>query len=248
MKKCPQCQSIYTDDTLSYCLSDGTTLIFDDQNSEKTLQIPANAMTGALTVATRSSVGTRPESATRPPQESTVSTEKVSSLWLYSTIGLLLFLVIGGGIGIGFWLTNSNPENTKNSTSHNQSEKPDPLKTPLSTPDKTEQFKPSPEVQPTLKNTPKQIETATPVTRDTATPTPTQPPTDTGYRVVGVASHDVLYLRPNPGNLKSFLAKIPPNANGLQVIGGGVKVGKATWYPVIYNGMRGWVNGRFISK
>jgi len=244
MKKCPQCQSTYTDDTLSYCLSDGTTLIFSDRESDKTLQIPANAVTGGLAANTQSSVGMGPKGAVHPAQESTVSTEKVSSFWLYATIGLLLFFVLGGGIGIGFWLTNSNSEKPTISTQNNQSEKTDPPKTPWSTPAKTEQIQPSPMVQPTLKSTPKQIETPTPAIKDPATPTPT----DTGYRVVGVASHDVLYLRPNPGNLKSFLAKIPPNANGIQVIGGGVKVGKATWYPVIYNGVRGWVNGRFISR
>jgi hypothetical protein len=238
MKKCPQCQSLYTDDTLSYCLSDGTTLIFDTESSEATLQLPENAITQAIPVQTESSV------KTQPIQQQTVSTQGVSSVWLYSTIGLLALLLIGGGIGIGFWLNGSDWGTAKTPTPTPQPEKSVTPQTPTPTPEKQTQFQPSPTAQPNLPTTPKV--TATPTVTPTFTPTP--PPSNGGYRVVGVAGHDVLYLRPAPGNLKSFLAKIPPNASGIQVTGGGVKVGKATWYPVNYNGTQGWVNGRFIAK
>jgi hypothetical protein len=47
MKRCPKCQNTYTDDSLNYCLQDGTPLVpetsrFDDQ--AVTLKIPANSI------------------------------------------------------------------------------------------------------------------------------------------------------------------------------------------------------------
>ncbi len=230
MKKCPQCQSSYTDDTLSYCLSDGTTLIFDENISEQTLQLPAIAVTEVSPNRTDSNVQTEP--ITQP----TVEKQGVSAVWIYSTIGLLLLFLLGGGIGIWVWLNNEPKEKTELS------------KSPSPTPEKQNQLQTSPTAKPTSEPTVKSFATPTPKETSTATPTPTPTPTETTYRVVGVASHDVLYLRPSAGDLKSYLAKIPPNATGLKVVGGGVKSGKATWYPVIYNGTRGWVNGRFIAK
>ena len=61
MKKCPQCQSSYTDDTLSYCLSDGTTLIFDENISEQTLQLPQNAVTDIIPNRTDSNIQNEPD-------------------------------------------------------------------------------------------------------------------------------------------------------------------------------------------
>lgn len=40
LKKCPQCGSIYTDQTLNFCLTDGSTLIIEDV-SGKTLELPS---------------------------------------------------------------------------------------------------------------------------------------------------------------------------------------------------------------
>lgn len=43
MKRCPTCQSVYTDDSLSYCLQDGSRLaVVRDSSSEETLQISAS--------------------------------------------------------------------------------------------------------------------------------------------------------------------------------------------------------------
>ncbi len=68
------------------------------------------------------------------------------------------------------------------------------------------------------------------------------------YRVVGVKSNDVLYIRPAPGNLKVVVGKIPPDGRGIEITGRGRKIGKSTWVPIAYQGVRGWVNSRFLGK
>ncbi len=238
MKKCPQCQSVYPDETLSFCLNDGVMLIFDSDNSEKTWQMKADAVTEVIPNQTDSNVQTPPIS--QPMIERT----GVSPAWIYSTLGLLL-LFIFGGIGTWVWLYNSANNlkteiNVKTVTVISPSP---PVETQVNGQN-------SPTVQPTLPATqnPTPSLTTSPKEKVLPSPSPTQTPAEISYRVVGVASHDVLYLRPGPGDLKSYLAKIPPFTTGLNVVGGGVKSGKSVWYPVIYNGTRGWVNGKFIAK
>ena len=68
------------------------------------------------------------------------------------------------------------------------------------------------------------------------------------FRIVGVKSNDVLYIRPAPGSLKSYVGKIPPNGTGIKIVGTGKRVRKSVWVPVVYKGKRGWVNRRFLGK
>jgi hypothetical protein len=89
---------------------------------------------------------------------------------------------------------------------------------------------------------------ATPQTTKSLPVTNLPTPTEVLYKVVGVAGNDVLYIRPSPGDLTSFVGKLPPNASGFKVTGKAVKSGNSFWLPINYEGTKGWVNSKFIAK
>ena len=61
------------------------------------------------------------------------------------------------------------------------------------------------------------------------------------YRVVNVEEDDVLNIRTAPAGDARVVGAIPPNGRGVQLVGA-----CRTWCPVRYNGVTGWVNGRFL--
>ncbi|CAN5601422.1 hypothetical protein BH10ACI1_BH10ACI1_09420 [soil metagenome] len=216
MKKCPSCKSIYSDDTLAFCLSDGTRLD-KAYDSEQTLQLPNPIKTDSVLSSPTSQL--RQEQKSVETEISLISVKKpsVSPVWIYSTVALLS-LMIFAGIFVIIFRGQLLDKNT------------------------LEQTTPSPQ------NLPNQVQGNDSNSISTNAETNKTPIKTITYRVVGVAANDVLYIRPAPGNLKSFVGKIPPKTNGLIVTGGGVKIGKSVWYPVNFNGINGWISGKFIEK
>lgn len=112
MKHCPTCLQAYADDTLNFCLSDGTALIQTREQAEvETVVIPSKS------------------SAVSSPQ---VVRHGVSPVFAYIAIGLLA-LVLGGGIVL--WLKYESPSNSgKNGNSDiasplNTNKQPDIIRT-----------------------------------------------------------------------------------------------------------------------
>lgn len=68
------------------------------------------------------------------------------------------------------------------------------------------------------------------------------------YRVVGVAYNDVLYVRPKPTERDVYVAKIPANGVGIQILEGSQQVGDNIWVKVSYKGLTGWVNSKFLTE
>ncbi|MEZ5425126.1 MAG: SH3 domain-containing protein [Pyrinomonadaceae bacterium] len=219
MKICPQCKSAFSDDTLLYCLSDGTPLLSEFEaekfdQAAKTEQFPVSLVTRE---AVRPKVS---EPSTPAPTENysrTTTRQNSGRGWIFATFFLLGLLIIGGGVAAwAFLLKNGNagenPSSQGNQTSFNG-----------------EIRNPSPE-----NNAPGR----------TPEPTPDSPT----YRVVGVKSNDVLYIRPAPNDLKTHLGQIPPDGTGIIITGPGKKAGSGIWYPIDYRGIRGWVHSRYIKK
>lgn len=130
MKICSQCKRTFSDDTLNYCLDDGTVLtpLADDSNSETLLMSQPRS-----TAPTEPMINTRPDASvvtvvrpvTIPPTEATINTgpdrsvvtvvkpgtipQKTGSLaWLWVAIGFGgLVLIFGGGL-IALFLMMSN--------------------------------------------------------------------------------------------------------------------------------------------
>lgn len=84
-------------------------------------------------------------------------------------------------------------------------------------------------------------------------PVPPEPPMPLGpdgprYRVTGVADSDVLFLRASPGPQGRAIGQIPAHAAGLAGTGGEKSVGAGLWREVVYDGLQGWVNARFLAE
>lgn len=228
MKKCPNCNSVYSDDTLSFCLSDGTPLDTDD-DSEKTLPFTNPLITdSALSPDTTKNIKPSQKSIETAVFKVKDERKGVSPIWIYSTVALL-FSFIGGGLAL-FLSGQFSKDNNSNQIA---------------------QTSPTPQISPsvTVQIVQKTVTTKSD-TKTTPQTTETPPPFDENatYKVVKVAANDFLFIRPAPGNTKSSLGKIPPDANGIKITGKGVKSGKSVWYPIDYNGTTGWVSGNFLAK
>lgn len=76
------------------------------------------------------------------------------------------------------------------------------------------------------------------------------PPQNSGgaYRVVGVASNDVLNMRSGPGPSYGRIGAIPYNGTGIAVQRCVQPAGSASWCYVSYGGARGWVSSQFLGQ
>ncbi len=63
------------------------------------------------------------------------------------------------------------------------------------------------------------------------------------YRVINVASDDVLNIRSGPGAGLAIVGAIPPNGRGVRIVGSCT----GQWCQVDYRGTRGWVNKMYLS-
>lgn len=84
------------------------------------------------------------------------------------------------------------------------------------------------------------------------------------FRVVGVASNDVLNIRERPTARSGKIGAIPPYGNGIQNLGcqGGLSYAqwqtasaaereaarKRVWCQIYYRGVNGWVAGWFLAE
>ena len=225
MKECPKCGTSYTDDTLSFCLSDGTPLPDNIQNA-KTEILPS----GLLNFETNDSLSTQTKVSSHTTEETIVRSAQannrhsVSPFWILATFGLLGIVLAGFVVG---WLFISNRDKPADK---------------MTVKNENTNLTKNSEASTSSNKTPENQLTPTPTSKPTSTPN------KNSYRIVGVKNNDVLYIRPSAGNLKSIVGKIPPGATGIQVIGKGKKVGKSIWVLITYKGKRGWVNRRYLSK
>jgi uncharacterized protein YraI len=65
----------------------------------------------------------------------------------------------------------------------------------------------------------------------------------TTYRVVNVASNDVLNIRSGPNADLAIVGSIPPDSRGVRVVGACT----GQWCPIDFHGIRGWVNKQYLA-
>ncbi|MFL6374218.1 MAG: SH3 domain-containing protein [Pyrinomonadaceae bacterium] len=246
MRKCPKCKSVFTDDDLAFCLSDGTAL-GEIYGSNETLQLPDfhAGKTIPIVPAMTADISEPSNAAQAPPAANNIPPTLVSerkeahptrhNLWAYSTIGLIALAI--GGAGTLFLTGALRPDASANAVNRlehgpTSAEGGSASVGSKTTPaDQKGHTDPPPEPTPAV-----------------ATPLPVVGPGPGTFHVVNVAAGDVLYVRAAPGNIKSSSGTIPPNATGVNVTGAAVRSGKSAWSPVSYNGVSGWVNSRFLAK
>lgn len=67
------------------------------------------------------------------------------------------------------------------------------------------------------------------------------------YRVAFVTADDVLNVRQFAGANNEIVATLAPTATNLTVIGFKQIVGNSTWFPLEVDGVKGWVNSRYLT-
>ncbi|HLM00702.1 MAG TPA: hypothetical protein VK400_06575, partial [Pyrinomonadaceae bacterium] len=115
MKHCPRCQSTYTDDTLQFCLQDGSVLL----NASPVAEAPTVAADTAGWKETEAPTVVRPTQAQRqpvntgqnqfPPTAAPVGyteTEKSRTGLVVVLTALATLLLVGGGFGAWYLLRN----------------------------------------------------------------------------------------------------------------------------------------------
>lgn len=118
---------------------------------------------------------------------------------------------------------------------------PSPSSKPLSQP-------PSPQPAPSIPQSIPAVAPPTPTPEPTLTPkssTVGYPPES--YRVVGISSDDALNVRSDPGVRYPKITQWNNATSGIRIAGGPEHADNATWYNVERNGVKGWVNGMYIT-
>jgi len=68
------------------------------------------------------------------------------------------------------------------------------------------------------------------------------------FAVHGVDAADVLNVRAGPSPKHDVVGTIPADARGIAAVGPRRQIGPSVWREVSYEGVRGWVNDRFLVE
>lgn len=122
MKICPQCQTTYTDDSLQFCLQDGTSL----NSVTSTSQMPTANWSEEQTVVRGEQMRinlpqeqTQPQNYSTTPQTSyQAEPPRKSKAWLFVLLGLFFLVIIGGlgAAGLYFYLNSGQTNVVQNNT------------------------------------------------------------------------------------------------------------------------------------
>ena len=122
MKVCPNCQTRYTDESLKFCLQDGTALVNDEsQSSMPTVAFNDEQET---IVKNRTGGGNRVETQNhQPPHTANYPSETKKSNTMLAVVITVLTMLLVFAVGIAGWLYLRNKnEIVKNETVKNSSE------------------------------------------------------------------------------------------------------------------------------
>lgn len=223
MKKCPQCNQFYDDDT-NFCLSDGTTLVSIPANTMPSFEVP--------TVVNRSPFV--------PPVSQSSANSGGNSGLMYLLIGLLA-LIIGGAVvgGAVYFLTKSDEKANSNTNVSNANSKKDELadeKERLK-----EQLEKLEEERKKLENDRKDLEN-----KKKQTPLPTVAPS------VQNPNARTAYIIDPPSNIRAtpngtVLCVARTRGTVVNILGStGVTDNNGTWYYTDYCGKQGVIHSTQI--
>ena len=247
MKQCPECKNTYTDESLKFCLADGTKLI-SLSDAEKTIAMnTADDETIAINAETdrRMRVDTSPNES--PESVQTVISQKPSppqqaarkgvSPVIVAVLGLLLVAVVIGFAGfVGYTImkgddriaSNSTVEKTPNDELANLKKEIANLKERTDNQQDTDKNpvseKPEPTLPPKMSNTGRVNSP-----RDGFLAMRSEPDTESGYRVMKI---------PHNATVKILNCREPSYV--------GKRRGR--WCDVTYGDQRGWVFDAYLRR
>lgn len=228
MKQCPQCKTTYTDDTLSFCLADGTPLASKTRPTEAetviTSYTPAKPVVIDVTQET-------PPTFTAPPgypQPAQPQKTGLSPMLVVGIVGVLVFVI--ATLGAVLLIQNFSGRETANNVI---TASPTPAASKTATPWNT------PTPARTATPPPANINTAPPLSGDSTTVTAYSP--GDGY----------LVLRSQPNTTSTEMTRIP-HGNSLTIVSckgyTTTKLGNyGRWCTASYNGISGWVFDAFVK-
>ena len=117
MKYCPSCQSTYTDDTLQFCLQDGSVLL-GVANSENPATGGAARTEAETVVRPRVNAPQNPAASINAPPAAPAARTSNTGLIIFLT-ALATLLLVGGGIGAWYLLQNRDPQVAVNPSNGN---------------------------------------------------------------------------------------------------------------------------------
>ncbi|MEO6590476.1 MAG: SH3 domain-containing protein [Pyrinomonadaceae bacterium] len=238
MKLCPNCKTTYSDDSLLYCLSDGTNLI-SMLAAEKTIEMTATTNPIRFNVPSQASDPTVFSPRIQPPTE---NVKNGISLWL--VVPLIGILLLSVAALTGYILLKPSEIAVSNS--------PTPTPTATATPNSE-----TAALKEQLESLKKQIaDQKTPVKNDSPVrPFPNDNPATPVIQTARAnsPSDGFLALRSLPDSINgALLAKIPHGTN-IEIIGCQKNVTQLTgkrrgrWCRTNYNGQNGWVFDAFLK-
>ena len=237
MKQCPVCKTTYTDETLSFCLNDGTSLISLSEPAETVqMSFDKNPMRINVPPDSAPTVFALPQTSNQPIKKG------VSPIIVGVLVGLLLLLAVGFVVVIGYF-------SLKSTETTNSAPSPTPTAKITPTPnDETEELKEK------LANLEKQVQdqknpkNTTPV-ETFSTPNSTPKPSTTTARA-NSPRDGFLALRSEPSSEIGYRITQIPHGAIVNITGcqGYSYVGKnrGRWCQASYNGSGGWVFDAFL--
>ncbi len=250
MKQCPSCKNTYTDDSLQFCLSDGTPLVSMTSdaptvnmsysgNEPLRINIPNDS---APTVFVSPTANQNQPFVNNQPAE-----KKGFGLIIAGVLGLLL-LLIGGGLA-AFLLIPRSEDNRNSIATTNAS--PTATVAPKTSPTVAANNDETAKLREEMANLKKQLEDQK-NQKSNSTVSPTKPTYDNGKTAYANSPGDgFLALRSEPSSESGErVAKIPHGA-ALTVIDcpKASNIGKMSgrWCRVVYNGQAGWAFDAFMK-
>lgn len=233
MKQCPVCKTTYTDESLKFCLADGTSLTFLSEPAE-TVQMSFDKSPMRINVPPDSA----PTVFASPPISNQPIKKGVSPIIVGVLVGLLLLVAVGFIGVIGYFSFKSTDD--KNSV-------PSPTPTAKITPTPNDE---TAELKEKLANLEKQVQTQKNQKNTTPVETFSTPQPSATTARANSPRDGFLALRSEPNSETGYrITKIPHGAN-LTVLGcpKPSNIGKIAgrWCQVVYNGQSGWAFDAFM--
>jgi Bacterial SH3 domain len=242
MKQCPTCKNTYTDDSLAFCLSDGTTLV-SSQTEEVTQQISAANNPIRVNIA--------PETSPNAFTPAIQPQPKGGKGWIIGAlVGLFLLVIIGiGGVGAFVYMKSGEikPVAVVENKADNKpiSNMPTAANTATPTPDEIAALKQKQaELEKQLKDQKGKVPTVPTLPNSPAAP---KVPTVTTAKV-NSPGDGFLALRTGPSaETGERIMEIPHGATvTVLACQAAAKGKKGKWCKVNYNGNAGWAFDGFL--
>lgn len=230
MKQCPQCRTTYTDDTLRFCLSDGTPLTSLNAGEAETVVSYNPADPVVIDIPQEQRSVPPPHGYQSPPSQ---EKRGVSPLLVGAVVALLVLVIAALG-GVILYQVYLGRDAQTNMAANTPTATPVPSKTPAASPTKT----PANGQWNTNKPTP------------TPSGTPDRPE-DVGTLVTVHSPGDgYLVLRSQPNSSSTEITRIPHGTDIYLKSCGDTATTKSgnhgRWCTTNYNGYSGWVFDGFV--